>query len=416
MMEGWKQVKLGDVLDKIIGGGTPSKTNESYWNGNISWCSVKDMSDDKFLVSHTEDTITDVGLKNSSANLISKGTVVTATRMGLGRAFIAGCDMAINQDLKALVPNSKIDNKFLLWLIIVNRENLDNLGTGSTVKGIRLETLKGIKINLPPLRTQRKIASILSAYDDLIENNLKRIKLLEEKAQLTYEEWFVRMKFPGHQTTPLNEETGLPEGWENVKLKDIGEIVTGKTPSTSKDEYYNGDIPFIKTPNMSGFPYVMETTEYLTQAGADTQKKKYLPKNSLVVSCIGSAGEYALVAKNSQFNQQINAIKFSKEEYTFYTYCFAKYLKPLLNALGSNGATMTNVNKGKFEKIDITIPEEEVLKKYHIIIKPNFSVIYSLMKENQLLKEARDILLPRLMTGMIDVDQIQLEYLEPTTT
>lgn len=409
MMEGWKKVKLGDVLDKIIGGGTPSKNNQAYWNGNIPWCSVKDMSDDKFLVSSTEDTISDIGLKNSATNLISKGTVVTATRMGLGRAFIAGCDMAINQDLKALIPNSKIDNNFLLWLIIANRETLNNLGTGATVKGIRLETLRGIKINLPPLPTQRKIATILSAYDNLIENNLKRIKLLEEKAQLTYEEWFVRLKFPGHETTPINPETGLPEGWEKVKLKDIGEIITGKTPSTTKDEYFNGDIPFIKTPNISGPPYVMETTDYLTQAGADTQKKKFLPKNSLVVSCIGSAGEYALVAKKSQFNQQINAIKFLKEEYTFYTYCFAKHLKPWLDALGSNGATMTNVNKGKFEKIDITKPNEELLKIYHKNVKSNFEVIYSLMQQNQLLKEARDILLPRLMTGMVDVDELKLK-------
>lgn len=266
--------------------------------------------------------------------------------------------------------------------------------------------VRNLKIKIPPLPTQRKIASILSAYDDLIENNLKRIKLLEEKAQLTYEEWFVRMKFPGHETTSIDEETGLPEGWERKTLREIGEVVTGKTPSTSKDEYYGGDIPFIKTPDMSGFPYVTETNQYLTQQGSDVQKRKILPKNSLVVSCIGSAGEYALVSRDSQFNQQINAIKFSQEEFTFYSYCFSKFLKLKLQALGSNGATMTNVNKGKFEKIDISIPHSTLLKQFHLSVKDNFAAILILQNQNQLLKEARDILLPRLMSGMVDPDEI----------
>jgi type I restriction enzyme S subunit len=214
MREGWKEVVLGDVLFKIVGGGTPSKAIDSYWNGDVYWCSVKDMTEESKYLYSTEDTITFEGLKNSSSNLIKRGTVVTATRMGLGRAFISGVDMAINQDLKALYPNEKIDNIFLLYTILFNKDVIEALGSGATVKGIKLETLKSIKFLLPPLETQRKIAKILSNYDDLIENNLKRIKILEEMAQQTYEEWFVRMRFPGYETATINETTGLPEGWE----------------------------------------------------------------------------------------------------------------------------------------------------------------------------------------------------------
>jgi type I restriction enzyme S subunit len=167
-MSDWGKFKLGDTLNKIVGGGTPSKSIPEYWNGDIFWCSVKDMADDKFSISSTEDKISSLGLAKSASNLIKAGTVITATRMGLGRAFINNIDMAINQDLKALYPNEKIDNRFLLWTIINKRVEIDSLGTGATVKGITLETLKSIEINLPPLPTQKRIDSILSANDDLI--------------------------------------------------------------------------------------------------------------------------------------------------------------------------------------------------------------------------------------------------------
>ena len=268
--------------------------------------------------------------------------------------------------------------------------------------------LEKLQVLIPPLNIQQKIAAILSAYDDLIENNLKRIKLLEEMAQITYEEWFVRLKFPGHETTPMDSETGLPEGWKRKQISSIGKIITGKTPSTENEGNFGEDTPFIKTPDMAGVPYVLRTEQYLSKTGADSQKGKYLPKNSLIISCIGSAGAYALTAVASQTNQQINAIVFNSEKYTFYMYAHAKYLKPLLEALGSNGATMTNVNKSKFEQITIVMPTDELLVKYHERFEINFESILLLLKQNQLLKEARDILLPRLMTGMIDVEQLVL--------
>ena len=424
MMEGWNYIKLGDILhikhgygfkgeyfidepnhnflltpgNFAIGGGYKSDKMK-YYDGPIN---------EEFVLSAGDVIVTMTDLSKEADTLgysakipnDSENTYLHNQRLGL-----------------VSLKTNKFDLDYIYWLLRTQyyQKHIAGSSSGATVKHTSPKKIYSTKLLVPKSKeTQHKIGSILSAYDDLIENNLKRIVLLEEKAQLTYEEWFVRLKFPGHETMPINTETVLPEGWVKVKLSDIGEIVTGKTPSTSKEEYFNGDIPFIKTPNMSGFPYVMETSDYLTKKGADTQKKKYLPKNSLVVSCIGSAGKYALVAEDSQFNQQINAIKFSKEHYTFYTYCFAKYLKPLLDAIGSNGATMTNVNKSKFEKIEITKPDEELLKTFHSNVKLNFEAIYSLMKQNQYLKEARDILLPRLMGGIIDVEQLNLETLQST--
>jgi type I restriction enzyme, S subunit len=259
------------------------------------------------------------------------------------------------------------------------------------------------EVNLPPLPTQKRIASILSTYDDLIENNLKRIKLLEEIAQRTYEEWFVKFRVNGEQLA-IDEATGLPVGWVEREFDYFGNVITGKTPSTLNRNNFDGEIQFVKTPDMSNYPYVVETTQCLSLEGAKTQIKKYIPKNSLMISCIGSAGEFALASEECQTNQQINSIVFYKEYYTFYFYCFAKGLKPLLEAIGSNGATMTNVNKGKFEKILIKHPEESYLIRFHDIAQPCFDQILCLLKQNQKLKQSRDILLPRLMSGTINVE------------
>jgi type I restriction enzyme S subunit len=256
----------------------------------------------------------------------------------------------------------------------------------------------------PQLTIQQKISSILYTYDELIENNKQRIKLLEEMAEEIYKEWFVRLRFPGYENTKIVD--GLPEGWKKKEFDFFGEIITGKTPPTSNPEFFNGNVPFVKTPDIHNFPYVISTTETLSNLGADFQKNKYIPKNSLIVSCIGSAGSYALSSRDCQTNQQINSIVFYKEEYIFYFYCFAKDLKPLLENLGSNGATMTNVNKSKFEKIKTILPEEKILLAFHNSVKNNFELILNLQEKNQLLQETRDLLLPRLISGKLRVEHL----------
>lgn len=384
MREGWKVVLLGDLLKKIIGGGTPSKSKPEYWNGDILWCSVKDMQDDRFTIADTVDRITELGLKNSSANLIPKGTVITATRMGLGRAFIAETDMAINQDLKALIPNAKIDNNFLLWAIVSNRNNLENLGSGSTVMGIRLETLKSIKINLPPLKTQRKIASILSAYDDLIENNLKRIKLLEEQAQQTYEEWFVRFKFPGYESVGIDEVSGLPVGWERKRFDKLIILQRGfDLPSRIRKD---GKIPIFASTGI---------TDY---------HNEFKVKGPGIIT--GRSGTLGQVQYTSEDFWPLNTALWVKK----YFNCGPIYVLHFLRSLNlenfGGGSAVPSLDRKVVHSQKINIPNTQLLKDFENYCRPHFKVIDNLTYQNQLLKEARDILLPRLMDGVIDVERL----------
>ena len=304
------------------------------------------------------------------------------------------------------LDENRIDKKFLYYCL--NEENyrgqIRGSATGSTVRHTAPERIYNTKINIPSsLETQKRIASILSAYDDLIENNLKRITLLEETAQNIYKEWFVNFRFPNYEHTEFDAESGLPVGWEKKTIDAFAEVITGKTPSTANSNFYGGNIPFVKTPDMHDAPYVLSTSIYLSNEGAESQNKKFLLKNSVMVSCIGTAGVVALASINCQTNQQINSVRFDEEFKAFYFYGFARGLRTLLEGLGSNGATMVNVNKSKFEKIELIVPDSETLKKHYGLVKVIFDQILILQEQNQKLKEARDILLPRLMNRTIEL-------------
>ena len=267
--------------------------------------------------------------------------------------------------------------------------------------GIRGSDLSLLEVTCPPLMQQKSISSILSTYDDLIENNQKQIKLLEEAAQRLYKEWFTDLRFPGHESIPIHN--GIPEGWEKSAVSDFGVVVTGKTPSTENADYFGEGIPFVKIPDMHQgvFPVVTETQ--LSSIGADSQKNKYIPKNSIMVSCIATVGLVNISVDSCQTNQQINSVILNDEHDLYYLYFALKDIKSILEGVGSNGATMTNVNKAKFSNLPIVKPTLFLRNKFYSVSKPLFDNILTLTIENKKLIEARNRLLPKLMSGEIEV-------------
>lgn len=344
--------------------------------------------------------------KITEEKLLKSGDIlINSTGTGtLGRTaqiFNVDKDITVDTHVTIVRPSEDIDARYLGYIIRVNESLITSLGKGATNQiELASKDLEKIKINIPSKEIQTKISNILSSYDDLIENNLKRIKLLEESAELIYKEWFVNLRFPGYEK--CNIVDGIPEDWNTKLVKEFGEVTTGKTPSTKRNEYYGGDIPFIKTPDMSDV-YIIKTNQSLTEEGAKSQASKYVPKNTILVSCIGTVGIVSLTSELSQFNQQINALIPKYENCLYYMYFKFKSLKEYLEALGSSGATMLNVNKGKFENIEVLEPSKEVLNKFTNICKPVFDNILNIQYQNEKLKEARDILIPRLISGEIEV-------------
>lgn len=387
----WIKKTMDDLAEIIMGQSPPSEFYNETGNGI------------PFFQGKTEFGRLYPSVKKYTSKITREakaGDILFTVRAPVGDINIANFVCCIGRGVAAI--RSKENNMFLFYLIKNSKDKFLSKSGGTVYDSINRDDLLKISFDIPEDRKYRaKIASVLSAYDDLIENNLRRIKLLEEAARLIYKEWFVRLRFPGHEHTRIVD--GLPEGWKNSIVKDFGEILTGKTPSTKRSEYYGNDIPFIKIPDMHGNVFVIKTDQCLTKEGATTQNKKFIPKDSIVVSCIGTAGVVSLTSRTSQTNQQINSLIPFEKSYLYYCYFTFKDLKEYMEAIGSNGATMVNVNKGKFEQMPILKPSQKILQLFDKFCFPVFEKILNLQLMNEKLQEARDILLPRLMNGSIQV-------------
>lgn len=262
------------------------------------------------------------------------------------------------------------------------------------------DVIEQIPLMLPKIETQRKIVGVLNSIDKKIEENERINNNLEQQAQALFKAWFVDFE-PFGKTMPSNWLTGT--------IDDLGQdVVCGKTPSTKNAEYYGSDIPFITIPDMHERVYAVTTERYLSKLGANSQAKKSLPKNSVCVSCIGTAGLVVLVAEESQTNQQINSIIPKNEISPYYIYLLMQTLSDTINKLGQSGSTIVNLNKSQFGKIQVVIPSETVMKQFDSIVAPLFEKILQNQKENIKLVSLRDTLLPKLMSGELDVSDIDL--------
>lgn len=398
----WKEYTLSEI-GTIVGGATPStKKPENYEGGTIPWITPKDLSDfNGRYIRHGERNITEAGLNSCSTQIMPKHTVLFSSRAPIGYVAIAENEVCTNQGFKSVIPGEGIDYLFLYYLLKYNKDAIENMGSGTTFKEVSGNTMRGVKVQIPvDIEEQRKIASILNAIDSKIEENTTINKNLEQQAQAIYRSWFVNYEpFGGVK----------PVDWIDGSIDDLGaDIICGKTPSTKKAEYYGGTTPFITIPDMHGCVYNVSTERYLSAAGVASQPKKCLPPNTVCVSCIGTAGLVTLVSEESQSNQQINSIVPKQGISSYYIYLLMQTLSETINKLGQSGSTIVNLNKTQFGKIQVVIPSLNIMQEFDSLCSPLFETILSNQKETIKLSELRDTLLPKLMSGEIDVSELNL--------
>lgn len=384
--EEWEIKQFKDVIQKIVGGGTPSKEKKDYWNGDIFWASVKDFANHN--PDSTQDKITLKGLKKSSSNLIPRGTLITSTRMGLGKVVVFNVDVAINQDLKALFPKQELSKKYLKFYIQFNEDYINYLGTGSTVKGISLNEFNVIRIPLPPLAEQKKIAEILSTWDKAIEITQSYTIKLQ-----------VRKKGLMHQLlTGKKRLMGFSEEWEEVKLGDVGKIVTGNTPSTKDPENYGNDFCFVSPADISDKKYVTTTQKKLTNKGFKISR--ILPAYSVLFVCIGSTiGKIAMSKFELCTNQQINSIIVNVKNESDFIYYVLLHERNKIK-LKSTEQAVPIINKTEFSMLKIYSPK---CKKEQIAIAQILSKADEEIQQTQnyltQLQQQKKGLMQQLLTG-----------------
>jgi type I restriction enzyme S subunit len=398
--ECWKTYKLGDCVN-FVSGGTPSKKNPEYWDGNIPWVSCKDMK--KAYLYDSQDHITEKGAANGT-RFVSPETILIVVRgMILGQHFpvaIAKRKMAFNQDLKALQCAPNVDPKFLFhWLRGKSYEILgivDEAAHGT--KRLQTDRLQNFPLHLPPLPIQRKIAGILSAYDDLIENNTRRIEILEEMARSIYREWFVKFRFPGHeQVQMVDSDLGLiPEGWE---VKKIGEVSLNfdnkrKPLSSLQRAKIPGKYPYYGAAKIFDYinNYIFEGRYLLVAEDGSVITKDRRPV-------------LQLVDEKFWVNNHTHVIQGKEPISTNYLYLF---MSDLDISGYITGAAQPKINQTNLNRIPIIVPRQIVLKQFNAIIDSLLIQVKNLKLKNDNLRKTRDLLLPRLISGEIDVENLDI--------
>ncbi|WP_286230287.1 restriction endonuclease subunit S [Neobacillus mesonae] len=377
----WCNVKLGDIAEMKYGKMPP-----------------KDLQSDEGYPIYSGYRITgyckDYLFEDSHVVVVARGVGGTGdVKISPEKSWITNLSIVLLHD------EAKVDKKFLFYRLGLEPLK-DKLNTGAAQAQITINSLKDYEIVIPSLNTQQRIVKVLTAYDDLIQNNLRRISLLENSAKLLYQEWFVRLRFPGFELAKINDD--LPEGWLELKAFDVMNVLSGGTPKTTVEEYWDGDIPFYTPKDSQTECYVLETEKTITEYGLSKCNSKLYPKNTIFITARGTVGNLNLSQRPMAMNQSCYALIGKDNIPQFYLYLS---IQSAINQFKSRavGAVFDAIVVDTFKNIPFTLPSKELIFRFEDTVKPLFNNIENLLLQNQKLQQARDLLLPKLMNGEIKV-------------
>ena len=408
----WKEVRLGDVCSKITDGShfSPKAQTEGY-----PMLSVKDMREYDFDFSNCKKISYEDYLKMERDGCVPQIGDVLVAKDGSYLKEIFICkeqrEIALLSSIAIFRPNSQlIDSRFLCYCLksprVYNYISL-NCVSGSALPRIILKDFKGVNIRVPSLDDQRRIASILSSLDRKIELNNKINADLEEMAQAIFKNWFVDFE-PFKDGKFMDSELGMiPEGWKVGRADDFYQINIGKTPPRKEHKWFStnpADKIWVSIANMgnSGV-FISDSSEYLTKEAVDRHNIIMVPRNTILLSFKLTVGRVAIADKELTTNEAIARFILSDDKYMEYLYLYLK--KYDYNSLGSTSSIATAVNSKTIKGMQMLQPSDKIIDAFHIQVNPIFEKIRSLTKENSRLSLLRDTLLPRLMSGELEVPE-----------
>lgn len=374
---------MGD-LGTIITGNTPPRSRPELYGSHTPFVKATDISENEKYTYNPEECYSEEGYKKYIKSLVPKGSTCVVTIGSIGKKMtMAHCDLFINQAMNAIIPFPNFDKDYVYYAVrnvLSNIKTLDS-GTASGRENVSKSAFSRMEVIIDDdLLIQKRIATALSRYDSLIDNYQKQIKLLEEAAQRLYKEWFVNLRFPGHENTKIVD--GVPEGWEKKKLGSIAPILTGK-----KDANYgtpDGNYPFftcsqepIKAPS-----YSFDAEAVLLAGNGDFNVKLYRGKFEAYQRT------YVLIPSNADLL------------YVLYN-SVAKNMVKLAN--GASGSTIKFLTKRMIENIDVLVPTNTILNEYNSLRRKIQQDLENIKSQLRLLTESRDRLLPKLLSGEIEV-------------
>lgn len=397
----WKKAKLSECCQSISDGDhqAPPKSNKGIPFVTIS--NIKDNSFDFTNCMHVPQSYYDNLLAKRKPQ---KGDILYSVvgSFGIPVLMKENVKFTFQRHIAILRPNPHIVEPAYMYYSMLSKAfflQADAAAIGAAQRTISLSSLQNLTINLPDLPTQRRIASILSAYDDLIENNRRQIKLLEEAAQRLYREWFVELRFPGHEGVKVVD--GVPEGWMKGTVDNIVKLLSGY-PFKSSEYVSSGKYRLITIKNVKDGEFSPDNVDYIDQLPDKVPSHCILTEGDILLSLTGNIGRVCIVnGYNYLLNQRVAKLQ---TLHPAYAYCMFRS-KEMLNKMTalSNGVAQQNLSPIRAEKIRILIPSSNLLFQFKNIVEPIISQIILLNNQITFACEARDRLLPELMGGEMEV-------------
>ncbi len=389
MASDWKEFAIEEFAD-VVGGGTPSTSDEQNFGGDIPWITPKDLSNHKFRhIEHGERNITKKGLNDSNAMLLPAGTILLSTRAPVGYLAIAKNPVTTNQGFKNLVVHDGFDNEFIYYLLKANVDYLKSQASGTTFGELSGGTLKKLKFLLPPLPEQRAIAEVLGALDDTIELNRRMNRTLEALAKAVFRQWFVE-----------SEEVA---SWNVGKLSEICTTQYGFTASASDEPV---GPKFLRITDMNKEPWIVWADVPYCEISEREFEKYRLSLGDILVSRIADPGKAGIVEEevNAVFASYLVRLKFKDLAWSYFAYYFLRSEQYLEYANGAkSGSVQSGMNARVITDVNLSIPPDEKVVAFLETIIPLRNKVVANLKQSRTLAALRDALLPKLMRGEVRV-------------
>jgi len=398
----WKEVVFGDIVGHSAFG--PRFSGKNYSDaGNIATLRTTDISEDGRISYHTMPRAQLDEARFSNHFLEQGDLVITRSgRVGTTAIFDSFPDpvlpgaFLIRFRLKTCADPYYFRYYFNSRL---GRSRLLSVARGVAQQNINITNVEKLRVPLPPITDQRRIADFLSQYDDLIENNRRRIQLLEQAARLLYKEWFVHLRFPGHEHVKITD--GVPEGWESITVSTFCTVGRGGSPRPIRD-FLDGTVPWFKIGDAtaSESPFVFSTSEMIIESGI--KKSVLLPPQELILSNSATCGIPYFTGITGCIHDGWLYFKNLRRVSKWFLYCCLHSKQRAILAGIGEGATQKNLNTDYIGRQVVLLPKvPTLLDHFTSIVEPLFEQMFTLAQANMHLREARDLLLPRLMNGEV---------------
>lgn len=402
----WEKVKLGDIATCIQPGPFGSQLhNSDYSKEGTPIIMPKDIVGGAIVHSGLL-KVSEEHVKRLSRHQVYEGNLMVARKGDVRKcAYITANEngwMTGSDCLKVVLDESKCYPKFIYYQLRSEHIGrwLEKVSIGATMPSLNTGLLSGIEMVLPPIEIQKQIAGILSVCDDLIENNQKQIKLLEEAAQRLYKEWFVDLRFPGHENTKIVD--GVPEGWNICPFSSKVDIMSGGTPKTSIPDYYNGRIPFYTPKDSDGAFFAYKTQINITEGGLKNCNSRLYPPKTVIITARGTVGKTTILAVPMAMNQSCYALKMKENDAPYYLF-FALNNEIIALRTMANGGVFNTIIGKTFDSINIQIPKDPLIYGFEKTVRPFMEQIKNKLQANSKIVEARNRLLLKMMNGEVEV-------------